>query len=138
MLPSRCFFAVEAKREAFRAAAGFYEFMKRRRNRLISARRKCRLQPIAAGIGDHTPADHDGVARESFSLRLLNFNQLLNMLANRALAIFVERRRIPDRLSNGQRAEARVEMVVAGIDQLDGNHAATDQRADLLVSLRIR
>ena len=62
---------------------------------------------------------------------------LRHVLANRALAVVVERRRIPDRFAVGERAEAGVEMVVAGVDELDRNHAAAEHAADLLMAGRV-
>src|SRR5262249_8031316 len=37
-------------------------------------------------------------------------------------------------LIGGKRTEARVEVIVARVDELDGNHAAADHAADLLVA----
>ena len=68
---------------------------------------------------------------------LLGFDQIRHVLADCELAVFVEGGRIPNCFAVGERAEAGVEMIVAGVDELDGNHAATEHAADLLVAGRV-
>ena len=65
---------------------------------------------------------------------LFDCDQIRHVLAERPLAVVVERGRIPDRLAGGERAEAGVEVVVAGVDQFHRNHAAAEHAADLLMA----
>jgi hypothetical protein len=73
--------SIEAEGETFCAAAGFYEFVERRRDGRISSRGKIGVQTIAACVCNHMLADDDCVAGESFRFLTFNFNKRFRLAA---------------------------------------------------------
>src|ERR1041384_8247973 len=61
--------------------------------------------------------DHDRVATKMHRFLGRYVDQIRNVFANRMLAVFIERRREPDRASIGQRTKAGIEMIKARIDK---------------------
>ena len=59
------------------------------------------------------------------------------MIADGALAVFVERRRKPDRAAIGQRTEAGIEMIKARIDQFDRDDETAQHIRDRAMRLDV-
>jgi hypothetical protein len=132
--PSGGFLAIEAQCEALRASAGLYEFVEWGCDWFIPASRERCLQFIATRVRDHAPADDNRVAAKTLGLGMFGLDQFFDVLANGALAVLIERGRIPNCFVIGERAEAGVEVIIAGIDELDRNHTAAEFAADLLMA----
>ena len=86
--------------------------------RRVAAAGQVAVQLRAAGVGDDVLADDDRVAGERVGLFGCNRNQLGDPLGERPAAVVVERAGIPDRLARRKRAEARIEVIVVLVDQL--------------------
>ena len=96
------------------------------------------MQLRAAGVGDHGSADDDGVAGKASGFFRADCDQLRHLSCLSACtAVIVERRRDSRSPGRRQRAEARVEVIVIRIDQLERNHAAAEHLADLLMAAGI-
>ena len=67
----------------------------------------------------------------------LDVDQIMEVIANRALAVFIERRREPKRAAVGQRAKAGIDVVKTRIDQLDRNDEATQEIGDGAVRIDV-
>ncbi len=100
----------------------------------ISSCGECGVQLVATGVSDDAPADDDSIAGKAFGFCLFDLDQFLDVFADCALAVVVERGWVPDRFSISEGAEAGVEVIVAGIDKFDRYHAATEHAANLLVT----
>ena len=68
--------------------------------------------------------EDNSVAAKNRRLFFGDIDQVRNVIANGALAVFIESRREPHRAAVGQRTEAGVEMIKPRIDQLDRNDKA--------------
>src|SRR2546423_1127275 len=61
--------------------------------------------------------DHDSVAAKTYRLLRRDVDQIRDVFANRVLAVFIERRREPERATIGQGAKAGVEMIEPRVDE---------------------
>jgi len=67
----------------------------------------------------------------------LDVNQISQMIANRALAIFIKRGGKPKGPAIRQRTEAGIDVVKTRIDQLDGDDEATEEIGDGAVRIDV-
>src|SRR5438270_11931585 len=68
-------------------------------------------------------------------LFFIDIDELFHVSANRELTIFVKRTWEPESTLIGQRTKASVEMIKAGIDQLDRDDEATEHVRDRAMRL---
>ncbi len=74
--------------------------------------------------------EDDRVATKDARFFFGDVNQVREMIANGALAIFIESRGEPHGPAIGQRTETSVDVIKARVDQLDGNDQATEDVRD--------
>src|SRR5262245_4964163 len=118
--PGRGFFAVEPQREALGAAAGFDEFGQRRFVRRVAALPQVAMKLRTPRVGDDVASNNDRIASERLGLFGGDRDQRLDPLGQSATTVIVERAGIPDRLAGRERTEARVEVIVMLVNQLEG------------------
>jgi len=124
-------FALRHKhRQTFAGAAGLEEFAHRQGMTDVAAVVESRDQFGGAFGQNDVAAEHDGVAGKMDRFFFGHVNQIAQMLANRALAVFIECLREPERAAIGQRAEAGIDVIEARIDKLDRNDKTSEQVRD--------
>src|SRR5581483_9150647 len=134
VIPHGGVFAVEAQGQALGTAAGFQKLIQFHGQRGIAPRLQLAAQLRAAAVDDHRLAHDDGVAGETYCLVRLHGQKSGNMALDHSTAIGVEGAWEIDGLPRSERAEARIEMIEARIDQFERQYQALQHFAQVLVS----
>ena len=105
--------------QAFTSTAGFEELAHGKRVAGVAAIAQRRNQLGGAFGQDDVAIEDNGVAGKMRGFLGLDVDQIAQVIADRMLPVFIERRREPDGAAIRQRAKAGVDMIKARIDQLD-------------------
>src|SRR5207237_239263 len=135
--PYRSVLAVEAQRQALRAAAGLDELVQLDELAAIARRPQIGPKLLAACVDDHVLADNHRVASKSLRLLLDDRDQLRNVLRQYRAAIGIERIGEIDRLVGRKWTEARVKMIESLVHQLQRQHHAFEHFAQMQVPGRV-
>src|SRR3984893_2861397 len=74
--------------------------------------------------------EHNGIARKVHRFGWHNIDKVLHLLADGALAVFVEGRRKPNGRAIGQRTKTSIEMGTTWIDKFQRDNKATEHLRD--------
>src|SRR5262249_30150222 len=120
LIPDSGLFSVDSQREALGTAASFDELIQLRGHSLVTPLLQVSRQSLAAGVEHDRLANHHGIAAEAKRLRFIDGDQPGNVSLQDLTSVGVEGGWVIDSFARGQGAEARIEMIKTGIDQLKG------------------
>ena len=118
-LPPCRFFAVEPQGQALGAAAGFHKFVQRRLLGLVTLSPQLGVELRTAGVGHYRAADDHRVASKPPGLGFLDGNRW-GISSASAGGRTRRSRGKPDRLADGERAKASIQVVIYGSTSSSG------------------